>query len=94
MFRSFFPMPKIFFPSAIIWIILSTIIWFWIGADIAKIVGFNIDEDAEPKPTFTSALGFRSINQGSGGVGVHRGGKDQDQVPGSPAPVEKSAAEQ
>ena len=44
----FFPMPKIFFPSAIIWIILSTIIWFWIGADIAKIVGFNIDEDAEP----------------------------------------------
>ena len=48
MFRSFFPMPKIFFPSAIIWIILSTIIWFWIGADIAKIVGFNIDEDAEP----------------------------------------------
>ena len=48
MFRSFFPMPKIFFPSAIIWIILSTIIWFWIGADIAKIIGFNIDEDAEP----------------------------------------------
>ena len=48
MFRSFFPMPKIFFPSAIIWIILSTIIWFWIGTDIAKIVGFNINEDAEP----------------------------------------------
>ena len=48
MFRSFFPMPKIFFPSAVIWIILSTIIWFWIGADIAKIIGFNIDEDAEP----------------------------------------------
>ena len=48
MFRSFFPIPRIFFPSAIFWIVLSTIIWFWLGNDIAAIVGIKIEENADP----------------------------------------------
>ncbi|MBL6770810.1 MAG: peptide antibiotic transporter SbmA [Rhizobiales bacterium] len=48
MFRSFFPMPKIFFPAALAWIIFVTIIWFWIGNDIASFVGLAIEETDEP----------------------------------------------
>ena len=48
MFRSFFPIPRVFFPSAIFWIVLSTIIWFWLGNDIAAIVGIKIVENADP----------------------------------------------
>ncbi len=48
MFRSFFPMPKIFFSSAIIWIIFTTIVWFWLGNDIASFIGFKIDDNADP----------------------------------------------
>ena len=48
MFRSFFPIPRVFFPSAIFWIVLSTIIWFWLGNDIAAIVGIKIEENADP----------------------------------------------
>tara|TARA_Y100000590_G_scaffold470226_1_gene662893 strand:- start:5881 stop:7143 length:1263 start_codon:yes stop_codon:yes gene_type:complete len=48
MFKSFFPKPSIFFLSAAIWIILSTIIWFWFGDSIAKLIGLEIPKDAEP----------------------------------------------
>ena len=48
MFRSFFPMPKIVFPAALAWIIFVTIIWFWIGNDIASFVGLAIEETDEP----------------------------------------------
>ena len=44
MFRSFFPMPKIFFPAALVWIIFVTIIWFWIGNDIASPLGLASEE--------------------------------------------------
>ena len=44
MFKCFFPIPKVFFPSAIVWIILCTIIWFWLGEDIASLIGINFQD--------------------------------------------------
>ena len=41
MFKCFFPRPTLFFPSAIVWIILCTIIWFWLGEDIASLIGID-----------------------------------------------------
>ena len=48
MFECFFPRPKVFFSSAIIWIVLSTVIWFWLGENIASLIGLSITESSEP----------------------------------------------
>ena len=48
MFKCFFPRPTLFFPSAIVWIILCTIIWFWLGEDIASLIGINFKGSDDP----------------------------------------------
>lgn len=48
MFKCFFPRPNLFFPSAIVWIILCTIIWFWISEDIASLIGINFQGSDDP----------------------------------------------
>ncbi len=39
MFKSFFPTPKVFFASALIWAVLCGIFWYWQGANIATAIG-------------------------------------------------------
>ena len=48
MFKCFFPRPSLFFPSAIVWIILCTVIWFWLGEDIASLIGINFQGNDDP----------------------------------------------
>src|SRR2546425_5569370 len=48
MLRSFFQLPRLFFPSAIIWIAIVVIGWYTIGNGIADALGFNRPPDAEP----------------------------------------------
>ena len=41
MFRSFFPVPKIFFTSAALWLLASVLIWFTIGEPIRSAIGLD-----------------------------------------------------
>jgi len=40
-FRSFFPVPKIFFPSAVLWIVAAMVIWFLAGDALAGFIGLG-----------------------------------------------------
>lgn len=49
MFESFFPRPRLFFLSAILWAMLSIAVWYILGADIGRAIGFDVPlEDQEP----------------------------------------------
>ena len=48
MFRSFFPMPWLFFPSVAVWTVVSVLFWYILGPDVAALLGFEIDPGAEP----------------------------------------------
>jgi len=48
LFHSFFPQPKLFFSSIVIWCALAAICWYSIGSDIGIALGFDISTDAEP----------------------------------------------
>lgn len=41
MFRSFFPEPKLFFSSAVIWLLAATLIWFTLGAPIRSAISID-----------------------------------------------------
>ncbi len=59
MFRSFFPNPRVFFPSALTWIAAAMVIWFTAGPavqgalSLGSVVGVAPTE-ADPDPFFTS----------------------------------------
>ncbi len=49
MFRSFFPQPKLFFLSALIWTAIVVAFWYLLGDDIGRWLGFNLpDGETEP----------------------------------------------
>lgn len=48
MFRSFFPVPKLFFSSAVIWMLLVVIAWFTVGTPLRSV--FSIDQFLSPAP--------------------------------------------
>ncbi len=45
MFESFFPRPKLFFLSVVLWAAVSIIIWYSIGMDIGALLGFTFTSD-------------------------------------------------
>jgi peptide/bleomycin uptake transporter len=48
-FKSFFPSPKIFFISAVVWALACALIWYVFGTDIGTAVGFQFaPPDAQP----------------------------------------------
>ena len=49
MFKSFFPTPKLFFTSAVLWTILCVFAWYTIGDEIGEALGFQFaPPDAPP----------------------------------------------
>lgn len=49
MFRSFYPNPKIFFPAAVAWALLSALVWYVYGESIGRAIGFELAApDAPP----------------------------------------------
>lgn len=55
MFRSFFPEPKIFFPSSVVWIGIAMIIWFTIGDALASVISLGpllgiLPTETNPEP--------------------------------------------
>ncbi len=47
MFESFFPRPRIFFLSALLWAAISIALWYFFGADIGRAIGFDIPVEAQ-----------------------------------------------
>lgn len=41
MFRSFFPNPRIFFPSAILWLLFLVAVWFTVGESIRSVISID-----------------------------------------------------
>ncbi|AKR56155.1 peptide antibiotic transporter SbmA [Youhaiella tibetensis] len=41
MFRSFFPVPKIFFTSAIVWLLVAVLAWFAIGEQLRAVISID-----------------------------------------------------
>lgn len=58
MFKSFFPNPKIYFPAAILWVVVCMVAWFTIGPalqsviSIGPLIGIQPTE-ADPEPFFS-----------------------------------------
>lgn len=48
MFESFFPRPKLFFPSVIIWAVMVVSFWYNYGVDVGLFLGFNLDPERAP----------------------------------------------
>ncbi len=44
MFKSFFPNPKLFFTSVVIWAIISSFIWYSFNTDIGSFFGLELNE--------------------------------------------------
>lgn len=48
MFESFFPKPKLFFTSLLIWAAIVVLFWFTLGADVGELLGFEFAEEGAP----------------------------------------------
>ena len=48
MFHSFFPKPKLFFLSLVLWCVVTVAVWYGVGTDIGSALGFVVAKDAEP----------------------------------------------
>ena len=44
MFQSFFPHPKLFFSSLVIWCALLILVWYSFGQSIGEAIGFDLSE--------------------------------------------------
>ena len=45
MFESFFPKPKLFLISLIIWVAIVITVYYSIGRNLAELLGFNFSPD-------------------------------------------------
>ncbi|MET3855622.1 peptide antibiotic transporter SbmA [Rhizobium sp. OAE497] len=49
MFHSFFPQPKLFFPSIVIWTLIAIAVWYLFAADLGLSLGFTpVPEEQQP----------------------------------------------
>ena len=48
MFESFFPRPKLFLTSLLLWLALVMLVYYTIGQSIAELIGFEFSEDGAP----------------------------------------------
>ncbi|MGC6537654.1 MAG: peptide antibiotic transporter SbmA [Candidatus Puniceispirillaceae bacterium] len=48
MFQSFFPRPKLFFSSAIAWVIFVVAVWYGVGDTMGTAIGFEFAEEGTP----------------------------------------------
>ena len=47
MFESFFPKPKLFFGSLVLWIIFLITVWYSIGETLGNSLGFSLDTEEQ-----------------------------------------------
>jgi len=55
LFKSFFPNPRLFFPSVVIWSAIAALIWYTIGNEIGNFFGFDLQP---PEPGELPEIGL------------------------------------
>lgn len=88
MFRSFFPVPKIFFSSAALWLLASVLIWFTIGEPIRTTVSF--DRWLVPAAAVNTPPADQATVQGDPALPEPAAGASQTN-PNAPAKTESAA---
>ncbi|WP_353936178.1 SbmA/BacA-like family transporter [uncultured Salipiger sp.] len=48
MFESFFPKPRQFFLSVLLWTALGMLVWYGAGTQIGSMIGFDLQDAGEP----------------------------------------------
>ncbi|ODT76317.1 MAG: microcin B17 transporter [Pelagibacterium sp. SCN 64-44] len=86
MFRSFFPVPKLFFSSAALWLLASVLIWFAVGEPIRSVVSI----DRFTHPAVTEQISGQPDTTPEAAAGDPAIG-DQQANPNAPASTESTA---
>lgn len=89
MFRSFFPVPKLFFSSAAIWLLAAVLIWFTIGEPLRAAVG--IDRFTHPASAVTDVVADQPTTADDGTAAPPAAGAEQSN-PNAPATTESTAS--
>src|SRR5512146_1085859 len=50
MYKSFFPHPKIFFPSVLLWIVIAVAVWQTVGEELGAHLDFPVATPDTPPP--------------------------------------------
>lgn len=89
MFRSFFPVPKIFFSSAALWLLATVLIWFTVGEPIRSVVG--IDRFTHPRAAVTETIADQPTTTDDAVPAQPAAGAEQSN-PNAPATTESTAS--
>lgn len=91
MFRSFFPAPKLFFSSAVIWLLATVLIWFTVGEPIHRAIG--IDRFTNPVAASTANPAPTQTTTANDGTAAPAAGTQQTN-PNAPAATESASPSQ
>ena len=89
MFRSFFPVPKLFFSSAAIWLLASVLIWFAIGEPLRDVL--SIDRFTHPRSAVTETVADQPTTADDATAAPPAAGTEQSN-PNAPATTESTAS--
>ena len=88
MFRSFFPVPKLFFSSAAIWLLAAVLIWFAIGEPLRGVI--SIDRFTHPRSAVTETVADQPTTADDATAAPPAAGTEQTN-PNAPATTESAA---
>lgn len=91
MFRSFFPVPKLFFGSAAVWLLATVLIWFAIGEPIRAVIG--LDRFTHPAIAATETPADQPTTADDGTNAQPAAGTEQSN-PNAPATTESASPSQ
>lgn len=89
MFRSFFPNPRIFFTSAMVWLLIATVGWYALSTPLRNAVSldrFVIAPMCEPAP----AVGAATANPAETAAGASASTEPEQASPAAAAPAESA----
>lgn len=91
MFRSFFPVPRIFFTSAAVWLLASVLLWFAIGEPVRAVIG--IDRFTHPRAVATEPVADQPTTADDATSAPPAAGTEQTN-PNAPATTESASPSQ
>jgi peptide/bleomycin uptake transporter len=97
-FRSFFPVPKIFFSSAVLWMLASVLLWFAIGEPVRSVL--SIDRFTHPvlsapvtdQPTTEDIPAIADPAAGAAQTNPNAPAETESEAPSAPSPAARAAA--
>ncbi|KQT44867.1 microcin B17 transporter [Devosia sp. Leaf420] len=90
MFRSFFPVPKIFFSSAALWLLASVLIWFAVGEPIRSVI--SIDRFTHPQIASTETPAADQPTTADDPVAAQPAASADQTNPNAPATTESTTS--